>query len=297
MRKIIMANGEELKIHSKMLMSEKTKPGTRSNHNGDVLKRITFENEITKDRYFIQDNYSWPHSSPGSTTVIAVGNRWKKDENHNCELMIRDMCTYAQQKGYKIFFEEVAVWFGAFPNPAVAATREQGAYIAIENSTEYVFFVDNDILPTEDLLVNLLELEVPMVTPMIIDPYHGNMIGGPIREKNSGVYNQKWSSMSAILIKTSLLSLPGVRFGQDDTEGLFFQRFARWGHTVHIDTSQELRTITPPTRPDSMNYEEREQMNKDRYSHIFDPRIPIDQVATDLFNQQKATGNNQIKVM
>ena len=132
---------------------------------------------------------------------------------------------------------------------------------------------------------------------MIIDPYHGNMIGGPIREKNSGVYNQKWSSMSAILIKTSLLSLPGVRFGQDDTEGLFFQRFARWGHTVHIDTSQELRTITPPTRPDSMNYEEREQMNKDRYSHIFDPRIPIDQVATDLFNQQKATGNNQIKVM
>ena len=290
---------DDLKVYTNMLMAKKEgeKSDELLNHNGDTLKRLTFDNEISKDRYFEQDQYSWPHSSPGSTTVISVGNRWKQDEDGLCEAMVRDMCIHSQKQGYKILFEEHAVWMGNFPNAAVASTREQGAYTARENGTEYVFFVDNDIKPEENLLTNLLSFNVPMIVPMVWDTPKNNMIGGPIREKDSGVCNQKWASMSALLIKTSLLDLPGVKFVDSDTEGLFFQRFARWGHTVHIDTSQVLYTVTPPTRPDSMDFDQRFRMAIKRYNSIFEPRVPMDAIAQEMFDKKAATGKNQIKTI
>ena len=136
-----------------------------------------------------------------------------------------------------------------------------------------------------------------MIVPMVWDTPKNNMIGGPIREKDSGVYNQKWASMSALLIKTSLLDLPGVKFVDSDTEGLFFQRFARWGHTVHIDTSQVLYTVTPPTRPDSMDFDQRFRMAIKRYNSIFEPRVPMDAIAQEMFDKKAATGKNQIKTI
>jgi len=49
-------NGE--KVYSKMLMSEKEGEDTGyiNNHNGDCLKRLTFNNDAEKDRYFEQDH-------------------------------------------------------------------------------------------------------------------------------------------------------------------------------------------------------------------------------------------------
>lgn len=290
----LMNNNEE--VYSRMLMAEKVNEGedNKLNHNGDCLKRLTFNNEAEKDRYFDQETYSWPHSSPGSVYVVAIGNRWKKNDDVNCEILVRDMIVHTQEVGYKLAFEEIAVWFGSFPNPSVMAAREEAAFHAIQSGLEYTFFIDNDIIPKKDLLINLLSFNLPMIVPMVIDGEHNIMIGGPIREKNSGVYDQKWTSMSALLIKTSLLSLPGVRFGDNDIEGIFFQRFARWAHTVHMDTSQILYTVTPPTRPDSLSYEERDNMNRDRYDHIFEERIPLDKIAIDLFNEAKNTSDMQV---
>ena len=286
-------------IYAQMLMAEKTgeNDDNRLNHNGDCLKRLTFDNVITKDRYFEQDTYSWPHASPGSVTVIAVGNRWKRDDDGDCERMVRDMCYFAQNQGYKVLFEEIAVWYGVFPNPSVASAREAGGLTARSFGTEYIFYCDNDIKPQKELLSNLLQYNVPMIVPMVMDQNKSSMIGGPIREKDSGIYNQKWASMSALLMKTCLLDLPGVKFSDADTEGLFYQRIARWGHTIHIDTSQVLTTVTPPTRPDSKTYDEREQMNKDRYAAIFEKRVPMDAVAQELFDEAKKTGQDQVKVM
>jgi len=163
---------------------------------------------------------------------------------------------------------------------------------------ENILFLDNDVMPEKDILVQLLSYNVPMITPMVIDGNSGVMLGGPIRDKNTGVYQQKWSSMSFLLMKVCLLDLPGVDFKETDTEGRFYHRFAVWGHTVHIDTSQVLHTLTPPTRPDSMLYEEREQLNRDNYSHIFEKRIPMDAIAQEMLDEKNETGNDrQMKVI
>ena len=299
---MMVSNSEGQQVYSKMLMSEKEGEATGdviNNHNGDCLKRLTFNNDAEKDRYFEQDHYGWPHSSPGSVYVVAVGNRWKKDNKKgiDCEVLVRNMCTYTQERGYKVGFEEVPVWFGMFPNPAVAAARESGYLHAKSAGLEYTLFIDNDIMPEPNLLVDLLDFNVPMITPMVIDTKSENMIGGPQREKNSGVYNQKWASMSFLLVKTALLDLPGVKFVETDTEGLFYQRFAVWGHTVHIDTASVLHTFTPPTRPDSMTYDERELMNRERYNHIFDKRVPIDKVAEEMLAEHQRTGLDQAQVI
>ena len=286
-------------IYSRMLMAEGTNEVEyQVNHNGDCLKRFTFHNEAEKDRFFEQDSYGWPHASPGSTTVIAVGNRWKKSDEegnkYNCELMVREMCTHTQKQGYKVLFEEVPVWFGNFPMASVASAREHGALLANMYGTEYVFFVDNDIMPEPELLTELLSYNSPIIVPMVIDSRHNQMLGGPIREKHSGVWGQKWASMSALLMKTCLLDLPGVKFVHSDTEGLFYQRIARWGHTIHMDTSQILYTATPPTRPDSMSFEAREERYRNNYSHMFERREPMDKLAQELFDEAKETGKENI---
>ena len=103
--------------------------------------------------------------------------------------------------------------------------------------------------------------------------------------------------MSFLLVKTALLDLPGVKFVETDTEGLFYHRFAVWGHTVHIDTASVLHTFTPPTRPDSMTYDEREIMNRERYNHIFDKRVPLDKVAQEMLNEHQRTGLDQAQVI
>mgnify|MGYP004449413869 CR=1 FL=1 len=289
-------------VYHKMLMASKEgEDGVDiiQNHNGDCLKRITFSNDLEKDRYFEQDHYSWPHASPGSVYIVAVGNRWKRDEKKgiDCEQLVKDMCIYTQKRGYKVSFEEFPVWFGAFPNPSVASAREHGAMNAIKSGLQFTFFIDNDAMPEPNLLVDLIEFNVPMITPMVMDSKSGEMLGGPFREKNSGVYNQKWASMSALLIKTSLLQLPGVKFVDSDTEGIFYERFAIWEHTVHIDTSSILHTLTPPTRPDSMSYEARVAMNKERYSHIFEKRVPMDAIAQELFDEKEEIGEDQVKTI
>ena len=232
-------------------LETKQRPVERQNNPSD--KSMTFEHQLVAERYFQQDLNSNAHFSPGSVLIASIGTNWRDKSKDKVKAMLQ----YTRDKGYICRYMEMQVYHNNFPQASHASSRNAAVYEARIGGSQFVLCLDTDVLPEEDILVHLLEKNVGIITPFVIDPENDILLGGPIREPNTGVFIQRWLPQCFLLMKTAIFNCPEIRFGSDEAEDMFSLRCSLYGHQQIIDTSQVLEIASPPTRPDAMKFDRR----------------------------------------
>jgi hypothetical protein len=103
-------------------------------------KSLTFENQITAERYFANDMHRISHFSPGSCLLATVGTDFSEDSKER----IKAMYEYTREAGYIVRYVEFQVYHNTFPQASHAATRNTIKNEARIGGTEFVCFVDTD---------------------------------------------------------------------------------------------------------------------------------------------------------
>jgi|TARA_Y100000310_G_scaffold89963_1_gene87202 hypothetical protein len=221
-----------------------------------------------------QSAYGYPHLSPGSCMVAAIGTTWKPGSWQK----VVDMVQYARQNGYNAWLEEIPDPLVTEPYAGVGNMKDTAVGLAQVRGFEWICFVENDVLPKEDLLVNLIERDIPIVAPRVLDPSHpGETIGFPDWEPKNGLFPMRWVPSSFMLFRTTVFNCIPRAFISIVTEGELFLRLWNYGHRVYQDTDNPLEIASPPSyRQES--YDERiEFLRKADASRRKAPdRSPID---------------------
>ena len=265
-------------------------------------KSLTFENQITAERYFANDMHRISHFSPGSCLLATVGTDFSEDSKER----IKAMYEYTREAGYIVRYVEFQVYHNTFPQASHAATRNTIKNEARIGGTEFVCFVDTDALPEEDMLAKLLANNVSIVTPYVIDPAIGLQLGGPTREINSGLFEQRWIPQCFLLCRTAIFNNPEIHFSYDEAEDGFSSRVTLYGLTQQVDTSQVLNLASPPGRPDSKNWDTRMEGLKERYNREpkrnwisqeeYDEALEKDQYIAVLGDNEQNDSDNKVIV-
>jgi len=224
-------------------------------------KSLTFENQIVAERYFSHDLNSTSHFSPGSVLIATVGTDFTGESKEK----IIAMKDYTREAGYVAQYVEFQVYHNTFPQASHAATRNAIKNEARIGGVQFVCMLDTDVLPQEDMLAKLLAHNVSIITPYVIDPAINLQLGGPTREINSGLFEQRWIPQCFLLCKTAIFNNPEIHFSSDEAEDGFAHRTTLYGLTQQIDTSQVLTLASPPGRPDSVKWDTRMERLKERY--------------------------------
>ena len=248
------------KIHVSYQESEFEPIIERQNNPTDVS--LSFDNQLTAERYFEEELNGNPHFSPGSVLIAIIGT----DFPEGCKEKIKAMYLYAREAGYNVKYIEMQVYHNTFPQASHASTRNHAINSGRIGGTDYICFLDTDVEPTEDMLVKLLAHKSSIITPYVIDPALNRQLGGPTRQKDSGVYNQKWIAQCFMLIKTAVFNNTEIHFAYDEAEDMFSQRIHLYGINQQVDTSQILTLASPPGRPDSQLWDTRMDKLKERYN-------------------------------
>jgi hypothetical protein len=217
---------------------------------------------------------SYPHSHPMSTFVAQIGANydpgvWQK---------IIDMVVYTQQQGIQCWLEEIMPQHGGFPFVDIGGMRDSGVLRAQLAGFEYVCLVDSDILPEPDLLVRLLNRNVSIVGPHIIEPGVNETLGNPQWDVDSGLCPCRWICASMVLFRTSVFNCPNTSFSTGNDDDLFFQQLWKYGHQPYMDTDAQLAVTRPPQRSGARSWDERWERMKTGYSNskTLPDRGPID---------------------
>jgi len=193
---------------------------------------------------------TWPHARPFSTLVAAMGAHW----NPGCWQRILDMIHYTNQQGFFCALEEIMDRCFQ-PYDALGAMRNE-ALMKASQGFEYLLYVDNDVMPTPDMLLRLIACDKAIVAPYVMEPEIGRPLHGPARQRNTGVQPIRWCVLSMLLFKTSVFNATGPQFwdsaiGAD--EGYHFQKLWHVGHRPYLDTDQDLPVFKRPTYPLATN--------------------------------------------
>lgn len=189
------------------------------------------------------------HISPFSTLVAAMGNYWKP----GCFESIREMVQTTFDAGYEIcFYEEHDRCYNPFD--AIGSMRNMAYWRAIREGWEYLLYIDNDVIPPSNALVQLLNRRVPIISPIIVyadGDDHG--LSMPRMPQGQGLALISSCVLSFLLIKTSVFfpwatqSFWGNALGDD--EGYHFAKLEMAGHRPFVDTDIIVTCVAPPHFP------------------------------------------------
>ena len=224
----------------------------------------TFENQVTGERYFIQEVNGNPHFSPGSVLIATIGT----DFPDGCKEKIYAMKEYTREAGYNVKYVEMQVYHNTFPQASHASTRNHAINSGRIGGTDYICFLDTDVEPEKEILVNLLEHQMSVITPYVIDPDDNSQLGAPSRNIATGLYIQKWVPQCFLLVKTGVFHNTEIKFAYDEAEDMFSQRLHLYGLTRYVDTGQVLTLASPPGRPDSKSWKSRMDALEERYDRV-----------------------------
>tara|TARA_Y100000310_G_scaffold344650_1_gene458555 strand:- start:2531 stop:3346 length:816 start_codon:yes stop_codon:yes gene_type:complete len=186
-----------------------------------------------------------PHTNPNSVLVASVGTLWEKGARQR----VRRMCEYHATQGFPTFFEEIPDTNIRLPYQDIGHIRDVAITRAMNMNVEWLCLVDCDVLPTPELLTNLMSYELPMLAPAIIDPVEDATYSVPRLRLNTGFHKVRWFCFSFVLFRTAIFnSFPGLKMiGDDMAESTFFERLWRHGHQAYMQTDLECKLATPPT--------------------------------------------------
>lgn len=190
------------------------------------------------------------HVSPGSTLIAGIGQHWRENSYEAVSVMAKATA----EAGYDIcFYEEHDRCFQRFD--AIGTMRNMAYMKAIREGWEYLLYVDNDVMPKPDALIQLLRHpELPVVSPIIRysdGDTHGQTL--PEFQDNTGVFMITSCVTSFLLFQTAVF-LPWAlgsfwenAIGADEL--YHFTKLAQTGIRPFVDTSVEVLVSEGPHYP------------------------------------------------
>ncbi len=233
-----------------------------------------FKTTAEVERAQNQFHYGYPGLSPGSVFVAAIGTTWKPGAWQKTV----DMVQHTRDKGYNTWLEEIPDPLIEEPYATLGNMRDTAVMLAQARGFERVCIIENDVLPEPELLVSLIQRDIPIVAPRVMDPAHpGETIGYPDWPAETGLYPMKFVPFSFVLYRTAVFNCIPQAFASIGTEGELFLRLWNYGHRPYQDTDNPLEIASEPSyRQDS--YDERIKFLRKADARRRQPpdRAPID---------------------
>ena len=245
-------------------------PTTQSSAEVSILR---YPDETMEVRYFATASerdrskhgtrIKFPHIRPHSVCVFAIGSTWEPTAWQK----IMDMVWHTNKKGVCCWLTEIRDNCVQLPYAALCTMKDAACMWAHDQGFEYIMLVDNDILPEPDLVLRLLNWDMPIVVPYITDTKviekkdekTGEItketikppIANPGYKPNEGLKPIIWAALSCILISCKVLNCfpECAPFGNVNIESGFYNKLMHYGHKVFQDTNTELKIATRPTFP------------------------------------------------
>ena len=199
-----------------------------------------------------QMDRGWSHIRPNSVLVAAMGNHWRQGSWNK----ILDMVEHTQEAGVYCALSEIQDrCFN--PYDALGTMRNEAILTALGEGFQYLCYIDNDVKPEKDYLLKLLQWQMPIVAPFVVEPGTGAKLFGPGElQVNTGLQRAKWAVLSMLLFNTSIFRSIGAEFwsnaiGAD--EGYHFNKLHYYGYYLYVDTAVQLEVGGRPLYPLAAN--------------------------------------------
>lgn len=223
----------------------------------------------------------WPRMSPDSVLVAAMGSHWEP----GCWAKTADMVAYTIGEGIRCGFTELMDRC-FHPYDGLGTMRNEAILMAMNEGCEWLCYVDNDIQPDKDTLIKLLNWQLPIVAPYIVEAGTGTPLHGPPLPINTGVRMAKWCVLSMLLFRTAVFnSFPDPGHFWSDAigadEAIHFQKLWNKGHQLFLDTGAQViagrRPLYPLTAKKLSRHQWEEQWEDERRARFSRPpdRRPI----------------------
>ena len=190
------------------------------------------------------------HASPFSVLVAAMGDYWRS----GCREAAEAMCQRTYEAGMEVLlYEQPDLCYDPFD--AIGAMRNAAYQKAITEGWEYILYLDNDVVMPQEMLLNLMQRQVPVITPIVVyadGQDHGLSI--PNMEQGKGLAMIASSVLSCALFK-SVVFMPWALGGfWEDALGAdeayhFTKLYRATGHRPFIDTDIVVTCQAPPHFP------------------------------------------------
>ena len=216
----------------------------------DQMRNLVIRSFASENEQKIMANrrdQAWGHVRPHSVLVAAMGSHWLP----GCWQKVSDMVAFTNKAGVYCGLSELQDRC-LNPYDALGTMRNEGLLMALNEGFEWLCYVDNDIWPNPDALVRLMNWELPIVAPYVIEAGTGKKIHGPHREPDTGVQPIKWTVLSMLLFRTTVFNCTGPNFWRDAIgadEGYHFQLLWHYGHRPWLDTNTAVQDLSRPLYP------------------------------------------------
>jgi len=236
-----------------------------------------FASDVEKERVFKSQHFRPPHIRPGSTLVAPIGVMWEP----GCWQKTVDMVVATNNAGVCCWLHEMTDINAGIPYTHLNMMRDSACMYAHDAGFEWVLLLENDSYPTPDLLIRLLNWDMPVVVPYIIDEVLGKPICSPFYEQGKGLQPVQWAVFTCLLINTRVLNcFPYAQpFENVKIESGFFHKLRHFGHKSYVDTNTELKLTKRPAYPVDFNGLENEWkqwVEIDKRRRQIPDRKPID---------------------
>ena len=219
----------------------------------NLVQIRSFPTEAERQEAGRRTSSSWGHIRPNSVMVCAMANHYAPTAWQH----IIDMVMYTNEQGMCCGFNEVMDrCFN--PYDALGAMRNEAWVDAATEGYEWLCYVDCDIMPQKDALVQLLRWDMPVVAPYVVETGTGMPLHGPKWQANSGLRPVRWCVLSMLLFRVQVLKHFNGRFWGDAIgadEGYHFKTlWAETGHRPYIDTNVQVPITKRPIYPLASNH-------------------------------------------
>ncbi len=206
-----------------------------------------FASDIEKERVFKSQNFRPPHIRPASTLVAPIGVMWQPGSWQKTV----DMVIYANKMGVCTWLHEIVDINAGIPAAHLNIMRDTACMYAHDAGFEWVLLIENDSYPDEDMLIKLLNWDMPIVVPYIVDELLGKPICAPYYKPGSGLQPVQWAVFTCMLFNTRVLNcFPFAQpFADVGIESGLFTKLRHFGHKVYQDTNTEMKITRRPTYP------------------------------------------------
>jgi len=221
----------------------------------------SFASDAEKNFLEKSKDAAWPHIRPNSVLICAMGFHWAPGSWEK----VVDMLLFSIDNGVYVGLSELQDRCYD-PYDALGTMRNEASLMAQNEGFEWILYIDNDVKPEKDFLINLLNCNMPIVAPYVVEPGTGKQLFGPPMSPGTGVHPAKWTVLSMLLFRTSVFTPFNGTFWSDAIgadEGFHFQKLWRYGHRPYIDTNTKLIVDGTPHYPLSSNrlhWEERAKL-------------------------------------
>lgn len=131
----------------------------------DTFEIRYFATAVERERAKRGARVKFPHIRPHSVCVFAVGSNWEPTAWQK----VVDMVAHTNKKSVCCWLVEIRDNCVQLPYMALNTMKDAGFMYAHDMGFEYIMLVDNDILPEPDLVLRLLNWDMPIVVPYIRD--------------------------------------------------------------------------------------------------------------------------------